>query len=140
MFVFGPISTIFDLVIFAILFFGLGYNTKQMQPLFNAGWFIFSAITQALIVCILRSKKISFIQTRPSTIILMLSLLLIIICASLPFMPIVNQSLKFIFDKTNIMVLNPIFFAYAFGATFGYILLTEVSKKIYLKFSKEKWL
>lgn len=142
MFVFGPISTIFDLIIFAILFCTMKYDNPQSQYLFNAGWFIFSAVTQSITVCLLRSKKISFIQTRPSPTILWLSLILMIVCSVIPFCPSINEGLKFIvYNKdgtTNI--LNPIIFIYVLAVILGYSLTVEVAKKGYLKIFKGQWL
>lgn len=62
----GPLSSIFDITTFAVLWFVLGYNSGQHAALFQAGWFIESLATQALAFHILRTRKIPFIQSRPA--------------------------------------------------------------------------
>ena len=139
MFVFGPISTIFDLIIFAILFYALKYNDVDHSFLFNAGWFIFSAITQAINVCILRSKKISFIQTQPSKVISSLSVILTTLCSAIPFMPLINKGFKFTIENSS-GIIDPIFLLYVLAVIIGYVVLIEITKRIYLKIFKGQWL
>lgn len=140
MFVFGPISTIFDLIIFAILFYVLKYNDIDHPFLFNAGWFIFSAITQAINVCILRSKKISFIQTKPSKVISSLSVILTTLCSAIPFMPLINKGFKFTIENSTSRTIDPMFLLYVLAVIIGYVVLIEITKQIYLKIFKGQWL
>lgn len=143
MFIFGPISTIFDLIIFAILFYAFRYNNDDHKFLFNAGWFVFSAVTQAINVCILRSKKISFIQTQPSKIISSLSIVLTILCSTIPFMPLVNNGFEFTTKPNGLgafETVNPIFLLYVLAVIFGYVLTIELTKQVYLKIFKGQWL
>ena len=62
MVIFGLISTVFDLLTFYFLFtiFHLSEGT------FQAGWFIESLATQILVIYVIRTQKIPFIQSRPS--------------------------------------------------------------------------
>lgn len=62
MLIFGPVSSIFDFITFSILllFFHFG------EASFQTGWFIESLATQVLVVYIIRTKKLPFIQSRPS--------------------------------------------------------------------------
>ncbi len=60
----GPISSIFDITTFAILWFILGYHSMHQSPLFQAGWFIESLATQAMAFHILRTRKLPFIKSR----------------------------------------------------------------------------
>lgn len=62
MVVFGPISSIFDLLTFYILFAIYHLNVATFQ----AGWFIESLATQTFVIYIIRTQKIPFIQSRPS--------------------------------------------------------------------------
>jgi len=62
MLVFGPISSIFDFLSFYLLFSVF----RLAAPAFQAGWFIESLATQTLVVYIIRTRKIPFLQSRPN--------------------------------------------------------------------------
>lgn len=64
--VMGPLSSVFDLLCFAVLWYALGANTPQMAPLFHAGWFVFGTVSQVLVMHMIRTAKIPFIHSRPS--------------------------------------------------------------------------
>ncbi len=70
---FGPISSLFDLLTFGLLYWGFHLS----GPAFQTGWFLESLATQTLVVHIIRTQKIPFLQSRPS-LILFLSTLFII--------------------------------------------------------------
>jgi len=70
MIVFGPISSIFDLLTFYILFSIFHFNVAAFQ----AGWFIESLATQTLVIYIIRTQKIPFLQSRPSKYLVMTTL------------------------------------------------------------------
>ena len=46
MVVFGPISSIFDLLTFALMWFVFAANTPEQQSLFQSGWFVVGLLTQ----------------------------------------------------------------------------------------------
>jgi Mg2+-importing ATPase len=60
----GPVSSVYDLVTFFVLFFAFGASTIGHQAVFQTGWFIESMATQALVVHMLRTDKIPFLQSR----------------------------------------------------------------------------
>lgn len=70
MIIFGPISSIFDLLTFYILFAIFHFNVATFQ----AGWFIESLATQTLVIYIIRTQKIPFLQSRPSKYLVMTTL------------------------------------------------------------------
>jgi P-type Mg2+ transporter len=61
----GPISSIFDYATYALMWFVFQANTVDQQALFQTGWFVESLMTQTLIVHIIRTPKIPFLQSRP---------------------------------------------------------------------------
>jgi Mg2+-importing ATPase len=63
---------------FGIMYFGFGANTDATAPLFQTAWFIESILTQTLIIHIIRTNKIPFIQSRASWPLIMTT---IIICS-----------------------------------------------------------
>ncbi len=70
MVIFGPISSIFDLLTFYLLFAVFHFNVATFQ----AGWFIESLATQTFVIYIIRTQKIPFLQSRPSKYLVMTTL------------------------------------------------------------------
>jgi len=59
----GPTSSIFDYVTFALMFFFFKANSPEHQSLFQTGWFVEGLLSQTLIVHMIRTEKIPFIQS-----------------------------------------------------------------------------
>ena len=62
----GPVSSIFDYTTYAVMYFLFGANTPAHAALFQTGWFVESLMTQTLIIHVIRTNKIPFLQSRPS--------------------------------------------------------------------------
>ena len=62
----GPISSIFDMTTFALMWFVFSANSPEHAALFQSGWFIESLISQTLIVHMIRTQRIPFVQSRAS--------------------------------------------------------------------------
>ena len=69
----GPISSIFDIATFALMWYVFGANAPTHQGLFQSGWFIESLLTQTLIVHMIRTAKVPFIQSRATWPVLALT-------------------------------------------------------------------
>ena len=63
-------------------------DQSYAAALFHTGWFVESILTQTLIVHIIRTKKIPFIQSRASPIMLFFTLLIMAIAVYLPYSPL----------------------------------------------------
>ncbi|WP_448334268.1 cation transporting ATPase C-terminal domain-containing protein, partial [Streptomyces sp. DSM 41534] len=59
----GPTSSIFDITTFAVMWYVFAANSPEMQSLFQSGWFVESLLSQTLVVHMLRTRKIPFIQS-----------------------------------------------------------------------------
>ena len=82
--VFGPLSSIFDLLTFALL---LGvFHADATQ--FRTGWFIESLSSQALVVLVIRTRHVPFVRSRPSMPLLGSLLAVVLIAIALPFTPL----------------------------------------------------
>jgi len=77
----GPISSLFDFITFGALMFLF----HASQPLFNTGWFLESLCTQTLVIHVIRTGKIPFIQSKPSKPLIMTSLIITISALIFPF-------------------------------------------------------
>lgn len=73
MLIFGPISSIFDFVTFSVLLFIF----HAQAPYFRTGWFLESLCTQTLVIYVIRTGKIPFVQSRPSVYLLFSSLAIV---------------------------------------------------------------
>lgn len=80
----GPVSSIFDFVTFGVLWFVF----HAQQPLFNTGWFLESLCTQTLVIHIIRTGKIPFIESKPSQFLIFTSIYIVTIGLILPFIPL----------------------------------------------------
>jgi Mg2+-importing ATPase len=80
---FGPISSIFDFTTYGVLlFFGAS------QPMFNTIWFLESLATQTLIVHVIRTSKIPFIESRPSMLLLVTTLFIVSVGILITYSPL----------------------------------------------------
>ncbi|GAA4141097.1 magnesium-translocating P-type ATPase [Leifsonia shinshuensis] len=62
----GPISSVFDITTFALMWFVFQANGPEHAALFQSGWFVESIISQTLIVHLLRTKRLPFVRSRAS--------------------------------------------------------------------------
>jgi len=88
MFCIGPISSIFDYAMFALMWFVLGANTPAEQKLFQTGWFVESLLSQTLIVHIIRTGRIPFVQSMASLPLTITGVAICLIGVILPFLPV----------------------------------------------------
>ena len=87
MFYIGPISSIFDYVTYFTMYFVFQTNTVENASLFQTGWFVESLISQTLIIHIIRTGKIPFIQSRASLPLILTSLIICSVGIWLPVSP-----------------------------------------------------
>jgi Mg2+-importing ATPase len=81
MLVFGTLSSVFDGLTFALLFW-LGANTAQ----FRTGWFIESIVSASLIVLVVRSRR-PFFKSRPSKLLILATVAIVIVATLTPHLP-----------------------------------------------------
>jgi Mg2+-importing ATPase len=84
----GPISSIFDYTTFFVMLYLFGCWDPARASLFQTGWFVESLITQTLIVHIIRTRKIPFIQSRASWQLTMTTVVVMALAVWLPFSPL----------------------------------------------------
>ncbi len=81
--VMGPLSSVFDYATFFCLLYAFGGWTHP--GLFQTGWFVESLLSQTLIVHVIRTGRIPFLQSRPSTPLLFSTLAICALGLWLPF-------------------------------------------------------
>ena len=87
---FGPISSIFDISTYALMWFVFGANSVDHQTLFQSGWFIEGLLSQTLIVHMIRTKRIPFLQSRASWPLMGMTLAIMAIGIILPMSPLAS--------------------------------------------------
>jgi Mg2+-importing ATPase len=83
---FGPISSIFDFATFGIMIWVFNAHA----PLFRSGWFVESLATQSLIIFAIRTRRIPFFRSRPSTPLAIATIVCVTIGLLLPFSPLAH--------------------------------------------------
>jgi len=139
----GPISSIFDILTFIFLYFiivplmtGHDYvhgseSALQFIIFFQTGWFIESMWSQTMVIHMLRTAKVPFVQSRPAWLVILMTLVAAIFVTSLPYGPLVN-----------ILRLAPLglpYFLFLICIIFLYMFSVTVIKKFYIRKYKE-WL
>ena len=139
----GPISSVFDILTFIFLYFiivplvtGHHYvhgseSALQFIILFQTGWFIESMWSQTMVIHMLRTAKVPFVQSRPAWLVIFTTLVAAFFVTSLPYGPLVN-----------ILRLAPLglpYFLFLVGIIFLYMFSVTVIKKFYIRKYKE-WL
>jgi Mg2+-importing ATPase len=88
MLTFGPLSSVFDVATFAVLWWTLDVDTPQQQALFQAGWFVEGLLSQVLVVLVLRSRQTGFRWRPPSRPVLAASAAVVLTGLALPLSPL----------------------------------------------------
>lgn len=117
MFLFGPISSLFDFATFGLMLFVF----NAAQPEFQAGWFIESIATQTLIIFAIRTRRIPFFRSRPSLGLTLASLGVVALGVWLPFSPV-----------SGLLGFRPLpvpFFLALVGMIVLYMVLVEFTKR-----------
>ncbi len=127
----GPVSSVFDITTFCLMWFVFGANSPEHQSLFQSGWFVESLLSQTLIVHMIRTQKIPFIQSAAAPPVLILTGVVIAIGILIPFSPLgVSLGLR---------PLPATYFLWLVATLVAYGALTQVIKTIYIR-NFAKWL
>jgi Mg2+-importing ATPase len=119
----GPISSIFDYVTFYIMW--VVFHCKNNPALFHTGWFVESLFTQTLIIHVIRTNKIPFLQSRASWPLTMTSLIIVLVGAWLTISPLA--------PVLGFVPLPNSFWAYLAAILLAYVLLTQLVKNWLMK-------
>ncbi len=132
----GPISSIFDYATFALMWFffhcgrfadaSLGAGPRlHFASLFQTGWFVESLLTQTLIVHIIRTRRIPFIESRASLPMTLTTLAVMGIGAWLPYSPFAGA--------LGLVPLPPVYWAWIGSFLLAYAAITHVVKTWFMK-------
>lgn len=136
----GPTSSVFDIACYLLMYFvicpmftdGLTYSQltdPSMKALyialFQTGWFVESMWSQTLVIHMIRTPKIPFVQSRASAPVTFLTFAGIAVVTLIPFTPL-GAALE-------LTALSGVYFAWLAAIVAGYMLLATVVKKLYVR-------
>jgi Mg2+-importing ATPase len=119
----GPISSIFDYLTYFIMLYV--FNAWNNPALFHTGWFVESLFTQTLIIHVIRTNKIPFIQSRASKALILTSLLIVAFGAWLTISPLAGA--------LGFVGLPALYWPLLAGMLLCYVLLTQVVKTWFVR-------
>ncbi len=129
--VMGPISSVFDIALFAVMWYAFGANSVVKSPLFQCGWFVFGTVSQVLSIHMVRTAKLPFLQSNPSL--------------PLFFSTFTVAAAALVIGFTNFAVglemkhLPFIFLPWLAAILSGYLLCVQLVKKAYVR-RFEEWM
>lgn len=121
----GPTSSLFDIATFALMWYCFGANHAGMQSLFQSGWFVEGLLSQTLVVHLLRTQKIPFIQSRAALPVLLTTVAIMAIGIAIPFSPLGAMM--------GMVPLPLAYFPWLVAILLGYCLLAQAMKTFYIR-------
>lgn len=122
MYYMGPTSSIFDLVVFALLWFAFGIRTAA---LFQTTWFCYGIVSTMMGLHVIRSSKRPFLETHASIAVYATTILISIVTLLIPFTPLGSI--------IGLVPIPLIYIVVILGVSFLYCMLASFVKKIYIK-------
>ncbi|HET6804360.1 MAG TPA: magnesium-translocating P-type ATPase [Frateuria sp.] len=121
----GPVSSVFDLTTFWLLWHLFGANDTAHQALFQSGWFVEGLLSQTLIVHMIRTRRIPFLQSVAAAPVLALTLAIGAIGVGVPYSPLGS--------KLGMTALPPAYFGWLALTLLCYAALTQLVKHVYMR-------
>ena len=121
----GPISSVFDITTFIVMWYVFGANSPEHQSLFQSGWFIEGLLSQTLIVHMIRSEKLPFFQSTAALPVLLLTSVVMAVGIAIPF--------SFVGGHVGLVPLPMQYFPWLLATLLGYCTLTQLVKRWYIR-------
>jgi Mg2+-importing ATPase len=125
----GPISSIFDYTTFFVMLYLFKCWDPSRAPLFQTGWFVESLMTQTLIIHVIRTNRIPFLQSRASLSLTLTTLAIMSFGAWLPYSPLASS--------LGLVRLPGLYWPILMATLFAYTCLTQLVKVWLLRM---KWI
>ncbi len=121
----GPTSSVFDITTYALMWFVFGAHNVALESLFQSGWFVEGLLSQTLVVHMLRTRKIPFVQSTAALPVLLLTGVVMALGIYVPFSPL-----------GTLVGLQPLpwsYFPWLAGTLLCYCLLAQTMKTLYVR-------
>jgi Mg2+-importing ATPase len=122
---FGPISSLFDIITFAVMWWVFDASSVARQTLFQSGWFVVGLLTQTLVVHMVRTPKLPFVQSRAATPLLAMTLIILAVGLWLPNGPLAGYF--------KLQALPSAYYGWLVAILLGYCALTTLMKRVYIR-------
>ena len=127
----GPISSIFDIATYVVMWWFFSCQSPETQSLFQSGWFIEGLLSQTLIVHMIRTRKVPFLQSTASWPVLLMTFSIMAIGICVPF--------SSFGASIGLMPLPWVYFPWLVGILLTYCILTQGLKVLYIR-AFQRWL
>lgn len=121
----GPLSSVFDILCFAIMWWIIGANKPELAPLFHGGWFVFGTVSQILVIYMIRTAKLPFIHSHTTRPLLVSTVVVAILALVVGFSPLASG--------LDMAALPLKFVPWLAVLLAGYCLSTQLLKTIYIR-------
>jgi Mg2+-importing ATPase len=122
---FGPISSLFDIVTFAVMWWVFQANSVAQQTLFQSGWFVVGLLTQTLVVHMVRTPRLPFVQSRAAAPLMAMTALIVALGLWLPWGPLAGYF--------KLQALPLAYYGWLLAILLGYGTLTTLMKRVYIR-------
>jgi len=122
---FGPISSLFDIVTFAVMWWVFDANSVARQTLFQSGWFVVGLLTQTLIVHMVRTPKLPFVQSHAAAPLMAMTLAIMALGLWLPLGPLAGYF--------KLQALPAAYYGWLVVILLSYCALTTLMKRVYIR-------
>lgn len=127
----GPISSIFDIATYLLMWWVFKCQGPDMESLFQSGWFVEGLLSQTLIVHMIRTRKVPFIQSSASWPVMLMTFSIMAIGICIPFTSFGSS--------IGLTPLPLSYFPWLIGILLSYCVLTQWLKTRYIRVFK-RWL
>jgi len=121
----GPVSSVFDVTTFWLMWHYFGAHDVAHQSLFQSGWFIEGLLSQTLVVHMIRTRRVPFLQSVASAPVLALTGAIMVIGMLIPYSGLGT--------RIGMVPLPGIYFAWLALTLVSYCVLTQLMKTIYIR-------
>nr|WP_254053596.1 magnesium-translocating P-type ATPase [Singulisphaera sp. GP187] len=118
----GPISSVFDVTTFALMWFAFRANMADRQSLFQTGWFVEGLLSQTLIIHMIRTAKVPFLQSRATAPLMLLTLIVMATGIAIPYTRLGTA--------VGMVPLPAAYFPWLAATLVGYCMLTQIIKNL----------
>ena len=125
MYYFGPLSSLFDILTFGVLFFIFKADSMATQSTFQTGWFMLGLVTQTLIVHLIRTAKIPFVESNATKPVILSTVIVSIMGIIIPY--------TFLGDALGMTAMPGWFLPFLAGIILMYAVAVQMLKKFYIR-------
>jgi P-type Mg2+ transporter len=119
---FGPVSSLFDVLTFMLMWRFFQAQDAAAQGLFQTGWFVEGLLSQTLIVHMLRTRGLPIVDSRPAAALVIASAAVVALGVWLPGSPLA--------PALRLQALPPAYFAWLAGLLLAYALAVQAMKRL----------